>query len=89
MYEGQITALIGHNGAGKTTLVRMLSGLLLPTSGTVQIYDSVCIHLFLSLLYFFYTFYIKQFGYFNGSGDVEDELFEILQTSFHRFVQYN
>ena len=26
MYEGQITALLGHNGAGKTTTMFMLSG---------------------------------------------------------------
>jgi len=27
MYEGQITALLGHNGAGKTTTLSMLTGL--------------------------------------------------------------
>jgi len=26
MYEGQITALLGHNGAGKTTTMSMLTG---------------------------------------------------------------
>jgi len=26
MYEGQITALLGHNGAGKTTTMFMLTG---------------------------------------------------------------
>ena len=26
MYEGQITALLGHNGAGKTTTMSMLAG---------------------------------------------------------------
>ena len=26
MYEGQITALLGHNGAGKTTTMLMLTG---------------------------------------------------------------
>ena len=34
MYEGQITALLGHNGAGKTTTMSMLTGLFPPTSGT-------------------------------------------------------
>lgn len=33
IYEGQITALLGHSGAGKTTLLNMLSGLSVPTSG--------------------------------------------------------
>ena len=27
MYEGQITALLGHNGAGKTTTMFMLTGM--------------------------------------------------------------
>ncbi|KAL5018612.1 hypothetical protein ScPMuIL_004334 [Solemya velum] len=37
MYEGQITALLGHNGAGKTTLLNMLCGLTGPTVGTATI----------------------------------------------------
>ena len=38
MYEGQITAILGHNGAGKTTFFNMLTGLTTPTSGTASIY---------------------------------------------------
>ncbi|XP_013003072.1 ATP-binding cassette sub-family A member 9 isoform X2 [Cavia porcellus] len=38
IYEGQITALLGHSGAGKTTLLNVLSGLSAPTSGSVTIY---------------------------------------------------
>lgn len=39
MYEGQITALLGHNGAGKTTTISMLIGLFPPTSGNAYIND--------------------------------------------------
>lgn len=38
IYEGQITAILGHNGAGKTTLLNMLVGLTEPTSGTATMY---------------------------------------------------
>ncbi|KAF8768213.1 ATP-binding cassette sub-family A member 3 like protein [Argiope bruennichi] len=37
IYEGQITALLGHNGAGKTTTINILTGLYTPTSGTALI----------------------------------------------------
>ena len=34
---GEIFGFLGHNGAGKTTTLRMLLGLLRPTSGTARI----------------------------------------------------
>jgi len=34
--EGEILALVGANGAGKTTLLNTISGILRPTSGTVN-----------------------------------------------------
>lgn len=36
--EGMICGLIGHNGAGKTTIMKMLGGLVLPTSGKITMY---------------------------------------------------
>lgn len=38
MYEGQITAILGHNGAGKTTLFNMLTGMTSPTKGSAFLY---------------------------------------------------
>uniref|UniRef100_A0A667IEI3 ABC transporter domain-containing protein n=1 Tax=Lynx canadensis TaxID=61383 RepID=A0A667IEI3_LYNCA len=37
LYQGQITALLGHNGAGKTTTCYVLTGLIPPSSGCVYI----------------------------------------------------
>ncbi|XP_070790839.1 ABC-type organic anion transporter ABCA8-like [Pituophis catenifer annectens] len=34
IFEGQITAILGHNGAGKTTLLNILGGLSKPTDGS-------------------------------------------------------
>ena len=37
LYQGEILALLGENGAGKSTLMRILSGLLEPTSGEILV----------------------------------------------------
>ncbi|XP_072501625.1 ATP-binding cassette sub-family A member 10-like isoform X2 [Notamacropus eugenii] len=40
IYEGQITAILGHSGAGKSTLINILSGLSAPTEGSASIYNN-------------------------------------------------
>ncbi|MDC9701442.1 MAG: ATP-binding cassette domain-containing protein [Alphaproteobacteria bacterium] len=35
--KGEIVSLLGHNGAGKSTIMKMLTGYLEPTSGTIHV----------------------------------------------------
>ena len=35
--QGEIVGLLGHNGAGKTTIMKMLTGFLEPSSGSMEI----------------------------------------------------
>jgi ABC-2 type transport system ATP-binding protein len=35
--KGEVVGLLGHNGAGKTTMMKMVTGFLEPTSGTVSV----------------------------------------------------
>ena len=35
--EGSFTCIVGHTGSGKSTLVQQLNGLLIPTSGVVEV----------------------------------------------------
>ena len=35
--DGEILGIIGHNGAGKTTILKMITGLVVPTEGTIEV----------------------------------------------------
>ena len=39
--DGSYTAFIGHTGSGKSTIMQLLNGLYLPTSGHVQVDDTI------------------------------------------------
>lgn len=40
---GEVVGVIGHNGAGKSTLLNLVSGIVLPTTGSISIHtDKVC-----------------------------------------------
>jgi lipopolysaccharide export system ATP-binding protein len=41
---GEVVGLLGPNGAGKTTTIRMAAGLLLPDSGSIEIYGVDALH---------------------------------------------
>jgi ABC-2 type transport system ATP-binding protein len=42
--RGQIVGLLGHNGAGKTTLMKMLTGYLEPSDGTLSVAGHDVVH---------------------------------------------
>ncbi|RVN73815.1 ATP-binding cassette domain-containing protein, partial [Sinorhizobium meliloti] len=42
IFGGRVTGLVGPDGAGKTTLIRLMTGLMLPDAGTIEVlgYDT-------------------------------------------------
>ena len=42
--DGSYTAIIGHTGSGKSTFLQLLNGLLVPTEGSVRVFDTLITH---------------------------------------------
>ncbi|MCS7252965.1 MAG: ABC transporter ATP-binding protein [Armatimonadota bacterium] len=40
VYRGEIFGLVGPNGSGKTTTLKLILGLIFPTSGEIKVFDS-------------------------------------------------
>ncbi|MGN0624947.1 MAG: ABC transporter ATP-binding protein [Oscillospiraceae bacterium] len=38
---GEVLGIIGHNGAGKSTVLKVISGILKPTSGSVSVHGNI------------------------------------------------
>lgn len=39
--KGETLGLIGHNGAGKSTMLKLISGILKPTKGSISVHGNV------------------------------------------------
>ena len=44
VHKGEVVGIIGHNGAGKSTILKVISGILNPTKGEVQVHGNIPIY---------------------------------------------
>ena len=66
IYEGQITALLGHNGAGKTTLLNILTGVSSATGGSAAVCG--CVSFAFTLSWVFLIFLLAGLREAQGTG---------------------
>ncbi len=87
VFEGEILGLLGPNGAGKTTLIKLITGILEPTDGTIQVngrspeQEKLNIGLMLGyeMIYYRLTGYdnLKYFGRIYGVKNLEERIDEL------------
>lgn len=79
--EGKIIGLLGPNGSGKTTLIKMIAGLLTPTSGELRV-DGMEIGIETKKI----VSYLPERTYFNESMTVSETMdyFEDFYSDFSR-----
>ena len=39
--KGEVVGIVGHNGAGKSTMLKVISGILKPTDGSVSVHGNI------------------------------------------------
>jgi ABC-2 type transport system ATP-binding protein len=91
--EGEIVAFIGPNGAGKSTTIKMLTGIMLPTSGSINILGYVPSYDRTKLAYHIGTVFGQkaQLWYHLPPLDTFDlfsRIYELDQTAYKKRLQF-